>query len=133
MIKHLYKTIIREAHLDTFGHVNNATYLELFEQARWDLITGNGYGLKKVHETGQAPVILEVNVQFRRELKLREEIIIETHVAEYGSRVGEIHQVILNAAGEKCTLAVFKIGVFDLKTRKLIDPPEEWRRAIGLE
>jgi thioesterase III len=27
--------LIREEHLDTFGHVNNARYLEIFGQARW--------------------------------------------------------------------------------------------------
>ena len=35
--------VISEAHLDSFGHLNNARYLELFEQARWDLITEGGF------------------------------------------------------------------------------------------
>ena len=43
-----YPLIIKEMDLDTFGHVNNARYLTLFEDARWDLITKNGYGLKKI-------------------------------------------------------------------------------------
>ena len=30
-----YKVKIRESHLDTLGHVNNAVYLVLFEEARW--------------------------------------------------------------------------------------------------
>ncbi len=45
-------TVIREQHLDTFGHVNNARYLELFEQARWDFITDNGFGLEQVKASG---------------------------------------------------------------------------------
>ena len=36
---HEYALVIREQHLDTFGHVNNAKYLEILEEARWDLIT----------------------------------------------------------------------------------------------
>ena len=44
---HDYQLVIREQHLDTFGHVNNAKYLEILEEARWDLITGNGYGLMR--------------------------------------------------------------------------------------
>ena len=47
----VYETLIRESHLDTFGHVNNATYLQLYEEARWELITRNGYGLAKVRES----------------------------------------------------------------------------------
>ena len=35
----IYHTQIKEKDLDTLGHVNNAKYLELFEEARWDFIT----------------------------------------------------------------------------------------------
>ena len=31
---HTYKLRIIETHLDMFGHVNNATYLQIFEEAR---------------------------------------------------------------------------------------------------
>ena len=34
-----YEKTILEQHLDTFGHVNNAAYLVLYEEARWDFIT----------------------------------------------------------------------------------------------
>ncbi len=44
----VYDTQIKEHHLDSFGHVNNATYLSLYEEARWESITENGYGLKEV-------------------------------------------------------------------------------------
>ena len=39
---HEYEVVIREHHLDVFGHVNHAVYLELFEEARWELVTANG-------------------------------------------------------------------------------------------
>lgn len=32
---HEYPVVIREHHLDTFGHVNNAAYLDILEEARW--------------------------------------------------------------------------------------------------
>jgi hypothetical protein len=31
--KHEYEALIHERHLDTFGHVNNAAYLEILEEA----------------------------------------------------------------------------------------------------
>ena len=66
--EHVYKLQIIERHLDTFGHVNNAVYLELFEEARWDIISARGYSLDTVLKTRIGPTILGVNVQFRREL-----------------------------------------------------------------
>lgn len=34
-----YDMVIKIHHLDTFGHVNNAAYLQIFEEARsWDIL-----------------------------------------------------------------------------------------------
>ncbi len=125
------KILIREMHLDTFGHMNNAMYLQLFEQARWDLITQNGYDLNKIHQAKQGPVILDVYLKFAKELKLREEITITTELLEYKGKTGKIKQQMLKANGSLAAEAVFTFGLFDLQTRKLIEPTEEWKKAIG--
>jgi acyl-CoA thioesterase FadM len=52
---HEYTVLIIERHLDTFGHVNNATYLDLFEAARWEWITSNGFGLERIRELRKVP------------------------------------------------------------------------------
>src|SRR5579864_7213435 len=90
-----YDVIIKENVLDIFGHVNNATYLVLFEEARWDLITKNGYGLKKIQETGLGPTILEIKLAFLKELRLREKIVIETQVTSYQRKIGKISQKMI--------------------------------------
>ena len=128
----MYKILIREHHLDTFGHVNNATYLELYEEARWELITKNGYGLAQVRETGQGPIILDVNLRFIKEISLRETISIETKVLEYKSKIGKIEQSMVNEKSEVVSTALFTFGLFDTKTRKLITPTEAWKKAIGM-
>ena len=128
-----YDLMIKEFHLDTFGHVNNAVYLQIMEEARWDLITKNGYGLKEVFAKKIGPTILEVNLQFKRELKNRQKIKILTSCLEYTKKVGTIEQKIINEAGEECAIAHFKFGLFDLNQRKLIDATPEWKHAIGAD
>lgn len=132
-MKHQYRMTIKECHLDTFGHVNNAVYLQLFEEARWEVITENGYGLKKVIASKKGPVILDVKLEFLAELKLREKIIIETSTEPFSGKVGSIHQQILNSENRIACKALFHFGYFDLEKRKLIDPTEEWLAAIGLK
>lgn len=127
-----HEITIKEAHLDTFGHVNNAKYLEIFEDARWELITQNGYGLKEVMMKKQGPVILEVNLKFRKELKLREKIKVITAGAPFQGKISHIYQKIINSKGEEAAIADFTFGFFDLKERKLIDPTPEWIKAMGL-
>lgn len=125
-----YKVIIKEHHLDTFGHVNNAIYLELFEEARWQLITDRGYGMIEVMRTRQGPVVLEIQIKFLKELKLREEITINFETLDYKGKVGHFQQQMLNSKNEVACEAVFTVGFFDLNSRKLIEPTEAWLKAI---
>lgn len=126
-----YKILIRETHLDSYGHMNNATYLQIFEEARWEFITQNGWGYKKIHETRQGPVVLEANVSFRKEINLRQLITIESRIIEYTSRVGTLEQKMLDEESNVCAYATFKFGFFDLKERKLLIAPPEWLQALG--
>ncbi|EFB40775.1 acyl-CoA thioesterase [Parachlamydia acanthamoebae] len=125
-----YPITIKEVYLDLYGHVNNATYLTLFEEARWDLSNQNGYGVEKIKETGQGPVILEVTMRFLKELRLRDKINIETSVVSYEKKIGKLLQKMVRES-EICCTAEFTIGLFDLKERKLIPPTPEWLKVIG--
>jgi acyl-CoA thioester hydrolase len=129
---HEYPLLIREAHLDTFGHVNNATYLAILEEARWELITRNGYGLDEVVRRRIGPTILEINLKFQRELKNRQQITIRTWMESYAGKIGKVVQQIVDADGNLCCEALFTIALFDLSARKLIPPTPEWIKALGL-
>lgn len=126
-----YKLLIQEFHLDTFGHVNNATYLAIYEEARWDLITKNGYGLKEIQKSGKSPIIMEVNLKFQKEIRLRETITVKTELIKYEGKVGILKQTMVKESGDQASEALFTFGLFDLATRKLIEPTPEWNRAIG--
>jgi thioesterase III len=139
---HEFSLIIHEGHLDTFGHVNNATYLQLFEQARWDWITQGGYGLAKIQETKQGPVILDCSVQFRREVTNRQSVRIRTWIASLGTKVATVRQEVVlvgahldvSAAGrsEVCCSASFTMAFFDLAARRIIEPSDAWLGTFGL-
>lgn len=126
-----YNMTIKEHHLDTFGHVNNATYLQIFEEARWELITNNGYGLDKVKSTGLGPVITDINIKFLKELKTREKITITTTLKEYTGKIGTLKQVITNSDGILCCDMEMRFGLFDTNQRRLVNPTEDWMKAIG--
>ena len=130
MKPHEYRTQIRERHLDNFGHVNNAQYLVLFEEARWEMITSRGYGMKQVLESGIGTVILSCSVKFTRELSVRDFVRIETELVSLEKKIGLIRQHLYREDGKLAALAEFQMGCFDLKERKLIQPTERWLSAI---
>ncbi len=128
--------MVLESDLDSFGHVNNAVYLEFYERARWQFISDNGYGLYEVQRMKKGPVILECNVKFKRELKLRETFKIRSQMTSMHGKIMNIHQEMIKNTDKGEVVASeadFVIGFFDLAERKLIDPTPEWMKAIGLE
>ena len=129
-----YFVTIREIHLDSFGHVNNAVYAQLYEEARWEFITQNNFGLERIKQIQVGPVILDMKIRFKRELLNREVIKIKSKtIALVSSKIMVLEQVMHKPDGKIASEAEFTIGFFDMKERKLIDASPEWLHAIGVK
>ena len=96
-----YNTVISLHHLDFMGHVNNATYLQLMEEARWHLYNHFCYTKEMVLEEKKGPIILETHIKYRKEILLDEVVTIETRCLEYSGALGKIHQTIYKENGKK--------------------------------
>ncbi len=131
-VKFQYPVLIRESHLDTFGHVNNAAYLQLFEEARWEFITARGYDLAYIKSSGLGPIVLECRLRFLREIRLREKIIIESETLRTERKTAVLRQTMMNEKQQLCCEAEMLFGLFDTRERKLVAPTPEWSRAIGV-
>ena len=127
-----YDIVIKEQHLDSYGHVNNATYLSLYEEARWEAITTGGYGYEKVHETGLGPIVLGIDIKFLKELKLREVITVTLEMISYEDKIFKMKQQMLKASGQVASEMILTAAFFDLKNRKIILPNEAWLKAMGM-
>ena len=128
-----YEVLIKEMHLDSFGHVNNAAYVMLYEEARWDFITKNGCGLDWIQKFQVGPVILDLKVRFRRELINREKIMIRSKTVEIISpKILVLEQTMTKHDGKLASDATFTVGFFDMKLRKLTDASPEWLKAVGV-
>lgn len=129
---HEYDVIIKEHHLDSFGHVNNAVYLQLLEEARWDLITKNGFGYEEIRTRRLGPAILEVNLVFKRELRNRQRVSIRSWLDSHEERIAKMTQTIVGDGDVVHCEARITFGLMDLETRRLIKPTPEWWNAMGL-
>ncbi|MDD1418877.1 acyl-CoA thioesterase [Dolichospermum sp. ST_sed1] len=126
-----HKVLIREHHLDMLGHVNNATYLELYEEARWEFLSERGFNMDRLIKEKIGPVIIEAHIKYKKEIKLRETIVITFEILGYDKKIGQMKQTMINTNNEICSEAIFVFGLFDLKARKLLTPTKEWNDAIG--
>ena len=127
-----YPIRILEHHLDAYGHVNNVAYIGFFEQARWELIHAAGCGLEYVRQKGTGPVVLEIQTKFKKEIKLRQNIIIKSQMESWRGKIGVLKQWMEDDAGIQYCEARFTMGMFDLRERKLIAADAVWSKALGI-
>lgn len=126
-----FPVVIQKQHLDAFNHMNNATYLQLFEEARWAILNNAGYTIERIQEIQLGPTILTVTVSFLREIRLGDHIIIQSQTIGHKKKVVEFSQKMVRAE-EVCCEAVFTMGLFSLEKRKLVSPTNEWLSVLGL-
>jgi acyl-CoA thioester hydrolase len=80
--------------LDSYNHINNAVYLNYFEHARWEFFRQlELYTFLK--ENDNLPVVTDVHIRYQREIKLFDELQIETVCTEEKPYL-IFHQKILN-------------------------------------
>jgi YbgC/YbaW family acyl-CoA thioester hydrolase len=78
-MRNSHKTYItvRGYELDSYGHVNNAVYLQYYEQARWEMIKDLGL-LERMKEMELSVVVVDSHVRYMRELSMFDELVTET-------------------------------------------------------
>lgn len=95
---------VRGYHLDLYGHVNNARYLEFLEEARWRLLEENR-DLGALHAQGIGFVAVKIVINYRRPALLGDRLEIRSHVATLGTKSGVLHQDVVLANAEESTVS----------------------------
>ena len=127
----IHPVIIKESYVDFYGHINNAKYIQIFEEVRWEICVASGLTIKAIQQSGLGPVVLGVDVQFRKEIASREKINVHTQFENFDQKVGLLDQKMIKENGDLACTAKFKIGIWEMSTRKLISPPDNWKIAFG--
>jgi YbgC/YbaW family acyl-CoA thioester hydrolase len=89
---------VRSYELDSFGHLNHAVYLNYFEQARFDALAAGGFSIELMAEKGWAVYVVRAEVDFKKEARLGQEMVIRTRVSEARTSSMTLHQVALDPA-----------------------------------
>lgn len=74
---------VRSYELDSFSHLNHAVYLNYFEQGRFEALAQGGFGYDEILARGWAVHVVRAEVDYRSELRLDDEVVIETRMAGY--------------------------------------------------
>ncbi|WP_158774573.1 acyl-CoA thioesterase [Cobetia sp. L2A1] len=84
---------VRGFHLDGYGHVNNARYLEFYEEGRWGYMLAH-LDLADLKREGIAMVAVNVNLDWSYPATVHDELLITTRLSHVGRRKMIMHQEI---------------------------------------
>lgn len=116
---------IRGYHCDAYGHLNNARYLELFEDARWNLLDEAGI-VKPLSDKGLLFFVVSITVNYKLPVNDGSRIRIETWLRSVGKRKMVFAQRILSEGEERiCTDAEISFVLYDTKSGKAANLTED--------
>ena len=110
---------------DRLGHVNNAVFAVMLEQGRSELAMLAGL---PVDPTGQALVIVRLDLDFLQEMSWPGDVRIETEVARLGGRSFSFRQRLIQGS-ELCARAETVLVVMDRGARRAV-PIDPWRASL---
>ncbi len=117
---------VRSTQVDQLGHLNNAAFLEIFEWARWEWGEVGGFDfMQSIREDRVAPVIVHVDISFRREVQFHDQVVIQTCLEHVGDKKGLILQRMMRSDGELASEARLTFVVINLDARRSIPMPEK--------
>ncbi|GAB6190469.1 acyl-CoA thioesterase [Desulfocastanea catecholica] len=93
-MQYLTEIKVRGYHADFYGHVNNARYLEFFEEDRWAQLESK-IDLKKWAAQGIIYLVVNINVNYRLAVPVGETLLVTTDVKKIGKRSVVLQQKIL--------------------------------------
>lgn len=128
MTNHL-DIVVRSTELDPLGHVNNARYLEYLEWGRFEWFSETGFPIDLFGSGRVSAVIVNVNINFRREARLGDRLRIETRLVHQGRSSFRFAQEVVQVEdGERVCDALVTGATFDTVERASIPIPDEVRR-----
>ncbi len=126
------KIHVRFADIDSMGHVNNATYLSYFEQARIDFFHKNfsgGWDWKK-----DGLVLVKNELEYLLPVFLNDDISIHTSVLSVGTKSFTFHYHVVKKNKEQkeiiCCKGTSVLVTFDHQSQKSITIPEKWKTVL---
>jgi len=101
---HRTRIKVRGYHLDLYGHVNNARYLEFLEEARWAWFESGGE-LDRLGARGLGFAVVRIDISYRRPAFMGEELDVRTALVRIGRASGTVRQEIVLANAPQTRIA----------------------------
>jgi thioesterase-3 len=98
---HQTKIIVRGYHLDVYGHVNNARYLEFLEEARWAACDNKPATLAWFMQQHYALTVNRIEIDYKRPATMGEHLLVKSDVLKRETKHWLLSQDIVRQSDDK--------------------------------
>jgi acyl-CoA thioester hydrolase len=116
---------VRTYECDSYGHVNNANYLNYLEFARYEFLKDAGFDYKKAVEAGYGIYITRIEIDYKKPAITDDQLTVITWPLKKGAVSGTLAQDIIRGDD---VLAKAKVtwAFVNVKTGMPAKIPREW-------
>ncbi len=131
-VYHFFHPIeVRYGDLDPQGHVNNATHLTFFEQARVAYFINLGLFSKDQSFMDIGVILADVQITYLKPVYFGQDIKVGVRVEKFGNKSMTIAQnVVDSSTGSELSKGTVIMVSYDYRQGKSIPIPEGWRKKI---
>ena len=119
-MEYLTEIKVRGYHADFYGHVNNARYLEFFEEDRWATLESK-IDLRTLAKSGLIFLVVNINVNYRKAVGVGETLLVSTDIERIGNRSAVLRQEIVVKQTKEIAADALVTFVIRDKSGKAVD------------
>src|SRR6516164_1772315 len=125
--------VVRPTEVDVNGHVNNAKYVEYMEWGREEWYERNGLPYDRLFELGAVTVTVNLNLNFRKECRQGEVLVISTRPDRLGRTSFALRQEIRKRDGQLAADGIVTVVTINPETRASRPVPDDLATALRAE
>jgi acyl-CoA thioester hydrolase len=115
---------VRTYECDSYGHVNNANYLNYLEFARYEYLKAIGFDYPSALKAGYGVYVARVEIQYKSPAFADEELLIRSYPIKKGAVSGVIEQKVMRGTDEIAGARV--TWAFVDSNGRPVKIPQEW-------
>jgi len=112
--------------LDSFGHVNNAVFLNYLEKARGDFMLSKGLSFKDFKKWNRFPVVTKATLLYKAPAFADDQLVIQGWISKHSPASFTLRYKIVHKDSEKLVLSGETTHVFIDDRNKPARIPEEF-------
>ena len=123
--------VVRSTEVDMLGPVNNAVYQQWLEWGRFEWVRDGAVEFPSVRTSGLSLVVVHVALDYRKEARMDDRLVIETALVRIGGRSLTYRQRVVHADGTVACDGNVVLACFDVNRRCSAELPQAVKDGLA--